>query len=181
MRLNSYADVQTQTRNTGMPGREWWLNVTVRTIQSTLVCECCTNAEAQLTSSGSNYGSSFAKGEVAFTFPGFLWIMKSCPLMPWIKLAKYDSVGGSFPFQFVCCVFQFSPVLPSWKNPGLGGTRDRSVWWGVHSCEQMAEVSFSFSNSSNQWDQLIALYVVSPKADSPLTMFSCGGFVLTCS
>lgn len=47
-----------------------------------------------------------------------------------------------------------------------------------HSCEQMAELIFSSSDSSNQWDQLIVLYVASPKAaDSPLTMFSSSGFV----
>lgn len=48
---------------------------------------------------------SLPKGEIAFTFPGFLWIMKSCPLLPRVKLlVKCDSVGGSFPLHFVCWV-----------------------------------------------------------------------------
>lgn len=54
-----------------------------------------------------------------------------------------------------CLLGQFSPMLPSWKSPGLGGTRDRSVWCETHSCEQIPELTFS--NSSNQWDQLIVI------------------------
>lgn len=47
-----------------------------------------------------------------------------------------------------------------------------------HSCEQTPELILSSSNSSNQWHELIVLYVASPKAaDSPLAMFNSGGFV----
>lgn len=84
---------------------------------------------------------SLPKGEVGFTSPGFLWIMKSCPLLPRVKLlAKCDSVGGSSLLHLVCWVS--FPIFPSWKSPGLGGTRDRNALWGAHSCEQMAELRF---------------------------------------
>lgn len=56
------------------------------------------------------------KGEFAFTFPGFLWIMTSCPLLPRVKLlAKCDSVGGSFPLHFVCWLS--FPLFAQLKEP----------------------------------------------------------------
>lgn len=64
-----------------------------------------------------------------------------CPLLPRVKLlAKCDSVGGSSPLRLVGWVS--FPIFPSWKSPGLGGTRDRNASWGAHSCEQMAELRF---------------------------------------
>lgn len=77
---------------------------------------------------------SLPKGEVAFASPGFLQIMKSCPLLLQVKLLAKVWFCRWILSSALCLLGRFSTVLPSpgkRKSPGLGGARDRSVWWGA--------------------------------------------------
>ena len=162
--LNSQGDVQTQKRNTGMPVKERQQSVRVRAL---FKIHWFWNAAEMQKHSWEVQDQiivtavlSLPKGDVAFTSPGFLLVIKSCPLLAQalvlVKLfARLDSVGWSYPIHFACwdsfplfCLAERAQVQ---EEPEAG---DRSAWWGAHSCEQMAELSFSFFKSSNQWDQL---------------------------
>lgn len=66
---------------------------------------------------------SLPKGEVAFTFSGFLLIMKSCPILAQalmlVKLfARLDSIGWSCPVHFACWVS--FPLFVQLKSLWLG-------------------------------------------------------------
>lgn len=144
--LNSQADVQTQKRNSGMPVKEWQESVRVRALFK--IHWFLSAAEMQKHSWEVQDQIiitavlALPKGEVAFASPGFLLVMKSCPLLAraltLVKLCWTWFRRLILPYP-LCLLGQFSTVLPSWKSSGPGRARGRRQKCMVRSAQLWAD------------------------------------------